>query len=202
MKLVRSAILVLLLSSIAASGQTLTPVANPTVLDHNGKFMGHVLGYTASSFVYLLFNLNTNEHVVLPLHAVPGSGLAWWQGPFLLYQSFDCTGQAYSADPGVGERYAMIGPNNVLYLSAPGASPQQSININSIKYPDHPCQGGNAGQWDNLVPVNPTVSLDTLFQGPFRVTDVAQESVPAISPLVLAMLAASLAAAGLIAMKR
>ena len=199
MKIARSVILASLLSAFTAHGQTLTPVANPSVLDSSGKFMGHILGYEPGGYVYLLFKLNVNDHVVLTLHTVPGNALAWWQGPNLYYQSPDCSGQAYGLDAGIGERYATIGPNNVLYLSAPGAS-QQSINVNSMKFPDSPCQATSGAR--TVAPVNPTVSLDTLYQGPFRATNVDQQGVSILSPLVLALLAGSLAAAGLIIMRR
>jgi len=200
MKIARSVILAFLLSAFTAYGQTLTPVANPSVLDSSGKFMGHILGYGPGGYIYLLFKWNVNDDVVLTLRKVPGSALAWGQG-ILYYQSPDCSGQAYGLDAGIGERFATIGPNNVLYLSAPGALPQQSITTNSVSHPGSPCQAAPNTPAFNTVPVNPTVSLDTLFQGPFRVTNVDQQSVPMLSPLVLALLAGSLAAAGLIIMK-
>ena len=158
--------------------------------------MGH-LGY-GWSYIRLLFKLSNNDHVVLSLVPVPSSGLTWQQNP-LFYQSSDCTGQAYGFDAGVGERNASIGPNHVLYLSAPGASPQ-SINVSSMNAPDSSCVSDGGSRL--VLAVNPAVPLDTLFQGPFKAADVAQQSAPALSPAVLAALAALLCVVGVVIMRR
>jgi len=189
--------LLLPLSSLAALGETLTPVANPVLLDATGKYMGHLGG---GSFGSLLFKLSNNDHVVLYLSPVPSSGLTWQQND-LFYQSGDCTGQAYGLNAGVGERNASIGPNHVLYVSAPGASPS-SINFSSYRSADNICNLYSGSPSPLVLAVDPVVSLDTLFQGPFKAADVAQQSAPALSPAVLVALAALLCVVGVVIMRR
>jgi len=189
------------LYSSAVAAQSITPVADPIVRDNTGKFVGHILGSRGNNAFDFLFTVNGSNHILLSAETVPGNGLRWIARSFLFYQSTNCTGQAYASDPGVGEVYSTIDEANTLYLSAAHATPQP-LTVNSVKIPGNPCSPPFLTFHTDLVPVNPTISLDSVFQLPLTTADIAQQNAPAVSGSVLIALAAVLAVVGLLFLKR
>lgn len=171
-------------------GDTLTPYSEPALYDNGGKFMGHLLGYSPPA-LYLMFKMSSGEDIILPL--VRKNGPLTWDVGTLSYVSNDCTGQAYSfGGRTAGDRFTVIGPGNVLYfLSENGTS---SATVNSF-YGPNGC-AADVARGHTLYPMNPTFSLDSVFQMPFKIGNGSVQDVPAMNSWVMVSLALSLAACG------
>jgi hypothetical protein len=195
--------------SVAIFGQTLSPVANPSITDSAGKFVGHVLSYgednadvtfvSPSEVASVLFKFNSTERVILRMQRPIGGALTWISGP-LFYTSNNCSGQAFLLRrPDVVDRPAAVGPSNILFIpDLPLVS--QALTINSVL--DHASCVSYSFSDPNLVAANPSVSLDSQFQAPFKIEDVTAQAAPAISATVSILLVVALAAVGIFVSKR
>ena len=85
----------------------------------------------------------------------------------LLFESLDCTGQAYQ-DPKTSpfKSTAVNRPGSTLYYEA---GPLQPISARSVRQYDGPCVSETRTE-QPLVPMHPSIRLDKMFTRPFTVT--------------------------------
>ena len=193
MRLAVAALIVSFGMAAVAGAETLTPYSNPAAYDSSGKFMGHLLGYDGSS-LYLLFKLSSGEDITLAVRKSNGN-LTWATG-LLWYTSNDCSGPAYlgGAFANALDRYSAVGPGNVLYVSGHDTV---LTSIGSI-YAGGVCSQRVLPSSYGYILMNPTVSLDSVFQPPFKIDNASIQGVPAMNRWVIVSLALTLAALGLL----
>jgi len=196
------AIFATLVLTLAASGQTLSSVSNPSIKDGSGKLVGHILGYGSDSYAggsvaSVLFKYNSSDSVILRMQKPLDGTLNWVSGP-LFYTTGDCTGQVYlTREPGVADRDAAVGPGNVLFVSDTGVSHPVLVHSYFVN-----SQCSVATFSINSATVTSAGSLDTQFHSPFTIVDSSAQSVTALSVSELLVLVLALAIVGLVLIKR
>ena len=195
--------ILLAISSHEAWGQ-IQP-ASSELVDSTGTVVGSILdfeGPNRSAKVPLLVEGHTTILAFRPgINPVLILTLTETEGVF--FASADCTGQGFAANAGPDsflEPQAIGGPQYTFFVGAPGTP--GPFAYNSV------LRGGQACSVESdtlasALPVNAVRDLTPPWQPPFRIVNSPNpNSVPAVSPAGLLVLALSLVALGIVLLRR
>jgi hypothetical protein len=159
-----------------AQGVMALPRAHLFVIDANSKLVGYAptsdpIGYGISVTVgFAAVGARKLDSIVLRMisdDVSSGHRRFHWVTGMLGFESADCTGQAYVSAPPLdpsGRRVGAIMDGNVLFVSGPDPAFEYPALLSS-RIAGGTCNEGTP--FARTFAVNPTISLDTVWQGPF-----------------------------------
>lgn len=193
-----------LLGSVSGAAFAQIEPATAELFDSKGTLIGPVLDFNSRPEANVALLIDGHSAILrftpTTINSLPPLG-----GDGVVFASSDCTGQAYSAVFVAGELVearAIGGPNYTFFAGGQGPV-VQNLPFLSRLHPGEACSPPEAGLLLSAVAVSPVRDLIPYWQPPFRIVNTrGAASVPAVSTLGLAAIAAALALGGLFLLRR